>query len=518
MTLATWIRRNAAWRGDKTALISDGRRLSYAEFNERVNRQVNGLYAMGLVKGDRVAVVVNNTAEAVEAVGAAAKGGFVHVPVSFRLAPREIAQLLKHSGTRVVFVDREHADRLADVETGDGVERILTLCPNDPESEYETWLAAQSPDEPKIDVDPDDDFLIIYTSGTTGAPKGVHMRQGQSIAHAPVPTHYYDIDTDSRLLMVYPHNSIASVNMFYAPAWMLGATVMLFDPRNFSGERWLAAVEAERITHCHMVPTMVFRVMDCGLADSHDLSSLVSIGYGSAPMPPERVRQAFDVFGDILVQGYGMTEISSIAAILSKQDHRDALATRPERLAACGRPVFGCELRLVDEAGQDVGAGQVGEIAMRGPQLMCGYWDDAERTREALPDGWLRSGDMAWADEDGFLYIVDRKKDLIISGAYNIASKEVEEVIGWRDDVVEAAVVGRPDPQWSERVHAFVVLRDGVGPSEADIIAFCRERLAHYKCPDRVEFVASLPRNGLGKLVKAELRSILKERTRETAE
>lgn len=515
MTLATWIRRCATWHPQKTAIICGNRRFDYATFNERANRQLNGLYAAGLRKGDRAAVVLNNTAEAVEATAAAAKGGFVHVPLNPRLSPREIAQLLDHSGARIVFVDVEHTGRLGEAVQNGAIERVITMSPGDQSSEYERWLDEQSPDEPVVDTGPDDDFLIVYTSGTTGAPKGVHMKQRQTIAHAPVPVHYYDIDKNSRLLMVYPHNSIASVNMFYAPAWMLGATVMLFDPRNFGGERWLQVVQAERITHCHMVPTMAFRVMDCGLADQFDLSSLVTIGYGSAPMSPERVRQAFETFGDILVQGYGMTEISSIAAILGKQDHRDALENRPERLSACGRPVFGCEFRVVDDEGHDVPTGEIGEIAMCGSQMMCGYWDDPQRTREAVPDGWLRSGDMARADEDGFVYLVDRKKDLIISGAYNIASKEVEEVLTWHPDIAEAAVVARPDPEWGERVHAFVVVREGMSIEEAEVIAFCANQLAHYKCPDRIEVLAELPRNALGKLVKGELRARLEQRTRE---
>jgi len=517
VSLATWIRRNAAWRGDTTAIVSDGRRYSYRDFNARVNRQANGLLAEGYKSGDRIAVVVNNTAEAVEAVGAAAKGGFVHVPISFRLSPREIAQLLKHSGARLVIVDAEHRARLAQAEAEGAVERILTFEPGRTDTDFERWLAAQSPEEPPVDSGLEDDFLIIYTSGTTGAPKGVHMKQRQSVAHAPIPCHYYDMTEDSRLLMVYPHNSIATVNMYYVPAWMLGMTLVLFDPRHFTGERWLEAVERERITHCHMVPTMVFRVLDCGKGPGTNLSSLVTIGYGSAPMPPERVRQAFGLFGGILVQGYGMTEISSIAAILTKRDHVTALDENPERLAAFGRRVFGCEVKLLDEAGQEVAVGEVGEISMRGPQLMCGYWDDPDRTAEAVPDGWLRSGDMARSDADGYLTMVDRKKDLIISGAYNIASKEVEEVIDWQSDVAEVAVVGRPDPEWGERVHAFVVVREGAALTAEAVIAHCGEHLAHFKCPDRVDFVRELPRNALGKLVKAQLRERLKQEAKEVA-
>ena len=453
-------------------------------------------------------MIANNTSEALEAVGAAAKGGFVHVPISFRLSPREIGQILRHSGARFLFVEQEFAASLDGVGECPELLRIVRHDPtNAVASEHEQWLAGFDGSEPGVDVTGEDNFLIVYTSGTTGSPKGALFQQKHSVAHAPVPALYYDITEDSRLLMVYPHNSIASINMYYIPAWMVGATVVLADARGFSAEKWLAQVQAERITHCHLVPTMLIRVLESGAVGSFDISSLQTIGYGSAAMPKHRVEQLGRVFGDILVQGYGMTETSSLAAVLTKSDHRKALAGDGRQLAACGRPVFGIELRVVNEEGGDVSGEEVGEIIFRGQYVTHGYWNDPERTSQAIRNGWLHSGDLARVDEQGYIYIVDRKSDIIISGAYNVSSKEVEEVLCWHEGVREAAVVARPDPEWGERVHAFVVLHEGKAADPEMLIAFCRDKLARMKCPDRIEFLPELPRNALGKLVKGELRA-----------
>ncbi|WP_188607405.1 class I adenylate-forming enzyme family protein [Chelatococcus reniformis] len=508
MTVAAWIRRNAHWRRDKLALVSGDRRYTYGEFNERVNRQANGLLAEGLVRGDRVAVIANNTSEAVEALGAAAKAGLVHVPINFRLSPREVEQILTHSGARIVLAEQEFAGLLDGIGPCPDLKRIIRHDPRDQGgSEHEAWLAGQPDAEPPVDVTGEDDLLIVYTSGTTGSAKGAFFKQKHCVAHAPVPALVYDIREDSRLLMVYPHNSIASMNMYYIPAWMQGATVVLADARGFSAERWLGQVERERITHCHLVPTMLIRVLDSGAVGQFDVSSLQTVGYGSAPMPKHRVEELSATFGNILVQGYGMTETSSIAAALDKAEHRRALAGDGRRLASCGRPVFGCELRVVGEDGHDVKPGELGEIIFRGPYIAPAYFKDPERTAQTIVDGWLHSGDLAELDEDGFIYIVDRKNDIIISGGFNVASKEVEEVLCWHDAVREAAVVSRPDPEWGERVHAFVALREGAAADAAELIAFCRDRLSRIKCPDRIEFVEELPRNALGKLVKGDLRA-----------
>ena len=510
MTVAEWLRRAAQRWPDALAFVDGDRRFSYAKFNERANQHANGLLALGLKRGDRVAVLVNNTIEPVEALAACAKTGMVHVPINFRLSPREVTTTLEHSGSRLLFVDAEYAKSVPPRTAGSKLEHVIVIRPGDVDSPYERWLAEQSAAEPTIDVTGDDDFIICYTSGATGTSKGVLHQQKQSVAHAPVVNMYYEIDGTSKLLLVYPHNSIASINMFYVPAWLVGASVVLTDQRHFNADRWLELVEREKVTHCHLVPTMLFRVLESARLPSTDVSSLRTIGYGSAPMPTERVERLMEVFGNILIQGYGMTEVSSIAAILDKKDHLDAIRHHRERLNACGRAAFGCELRVVDDDGHDVPTGETGEIVFRGPQLMSGYWRDPEKTAETIKGGWLYSGDMARLDAEGYLYIVDRKKDLIISGGANISSREVEEVLYWHPSVREAAVVGRPDEEWGERPHAFISLFAGASTAPAELVAFCRERIAHYKCPDTIEIIDELPKNALGKMLKTELRSRLR--------
>lgn len=470
MTVAEWIRRCAQRRPDKLAYVDGARRFTFAEFNDRVNRQTHGLYAEGVQRGDRVAVLMNNHVEAVEAVAAAAKGGFVHVPVNFRSVPREIAYVINHCGATALFIEKEYVAKLADAGDMPTLKKVIVLDPGIPASEYEQWLAAQNASEPTVDVTGDDNFFICYTSGATGTPKGVLHQQRQSVAHAPVVVIGYEFTKDTKVLLVYPHNSIASINMFYVPAWLLGACVVFTDQRNFDADRWLALVEQERITHSHLVPTMLFRVLESKRLSATDISSIVTIGYGSAPMPTERIERLQAVFGNVLIQGYGMTEVSSIAAYLDKQDHLDAKGDRA-RLNSCGRSAFGTELRVVDEDDKDVKTGEVGEIVFRGPQVMTGYWNDPEKSAETMRNGWMHSGDMATMDERGYLTIVDRKKDLIISGGANISSREVEEVIYWHPAVREAGVVGKPDEEWGEVPHAFVSLHVGQSVTPEELVA-----------------------------------------------
>ena len=506
MTVATWIRRCAQRRPDALAYVDGERRVTFSQFNGRVNRHTNGLYAAGVKRGDRVATLMNNHIECVEAVGAAAKGGFVHVPVNFRSVPREIAYVVNHSGATLLFVEKEYEARLAAADEMPTLRKVIVVDPGNPESEYEKWLAQQDAAEPQMDVTGEDNFFICYTSGATGTPKGVLHQQHQSVAHAPVVVTGYEFDESTKVLLVYPHNSIASINMFYVPAWLIGCCVVFTDQRNFNAERWLDLVERERITHSHLVPTMLFRVLESPCLQTSDTSSIVTIGYGSAPMPTERVERLHQVFGNVLIQGYGMTEISSIAAYLDKHDHLEGMKGDRARLNSCGRATFGTELRVVDEDGHDVEHGDIGEIVFRGPQMMTGYWNEPEKTAETIRNGWLHSGDMATMDERGYLTIVDRKKDLIISGGANISSREVEEVLYWHPAVREASVIGKPDDEWGELPHGFVSLHAGKRVTSDELVAFCRERLSGYKCPRTIDIVEDLPKNGLGKILKADLR------------
>jgi acyl-CoA synthetase (AMP-forming)/AMP-acid ligase II len=508
VNVAEWIRRNAAWHPSKLAYIDGSRTRTFQEFYARACRQVNALDAMGVNRGDRVAVMLNNGIEAVEAFGAAALGAFVHVPINFRYAQEDVEYILRDSGSKVLIIDASILETLDEAALRDLCQLVVVdLARKD--SSYERWLSASTDVPAQVDVLGTDDLLIAYTSGTTGDPKGALFQHHQSVYHAPLSVLSYEMEADSRLLVVYPHNSIASINVSYVPAMSIAATVVLCDVRQFSAQRWLELVQLHQVTHCALVPTMLFRILEHPGLREYDLSCLKTVGYGSAPMPRERIQRLSEVFGNIIVQGYGMTEIASLATFLTKRDHAEALSTNPKRLESCGRPLYACEVRLLDDDGKEVPAGEVGEISFRGPQLMSGYWNAPERTKEAIRNGWLRSGDMAYMDAEGYLYIVDRKKDLIICGGANIASREVEEALYSHPAVREAAVVGRPDDEWGERVHAFVALHEGMRVDERELIEFMRERLARYKCPDRIEFLPELPKNALGKFLKSSLRKPL---------
>ena len=460
MSIGQWIVRNSQWFPDKLALVAGERRFTYAEFNARVNRQVNGLIAGGMQRGDRIAYLGNNTAEAVECTAAAAKGAFVHVPISFRLSNREVRQILQHSGARLLIIETEFAEKLGEIADCPDLETTMRFDPaNTTELPFEAWLVAQTAGEPEVDRGRGQ-FLHRLHQRHDRCGQGRLFQHRQPAAHAPVPVLGYDMRHDSRILLVYPHNSIASLNVVYVPAWMLGATVVLTDAR-FSAERWLDRWCARRS------PTAIWCRPCCSACSSVrrfavDLSSLQTIGYGSAPMPRSASSAA---------RGVRQRPHAGLRHDRGVLDHADLLqagscrgAEGQPRAAARLRP-SGVRLRAArgDRRRPRGAAGRDRRDRVpRAPGPMSGYWNDPERTAETIRDGWLHSGDLATVDADGFIYIVDRKKDLIISGGANIASSEVEDVIYWHEAVREAAVVGRPDEEWGERVHAFVSLHDHV--------------------------------------------------------
>lgn len=503
------LRRHAAATPDALAMIDFGREVTYRELNARVNRLANGLAAAGVRRGDRVAGVVDNGGVPYETMLACAKAGFVWVPLDFRLSTEDRAAILADCGASAAVVDGPYLESVEAIrERLPSVRLWLSTEPGERPgfASYHALADGASEDEPGIDV-PDTDLLcILYTSGTTGRAKGVTITHGQTLLNSASAVIVCDIGPDTRYLVSYPHNSAGTVNHVWGPTLLMGGAVVIDQVKQFDAERYLTLVERHRVTHGQLVPTMLFRLLDYPDIGRFDISSLQTLGYASAPIPAHRVRQASEVFGDILVQLYGMTETSSHVTILSKRDHRDAMQGDERLLSSCGRAVWGAEIKLVDDSGAEVGPNELGEIVLRGPWITSGYWNDPERTAEAIRDGWLYSGDVGRMDERGYLYIVDRKKDIIITGGANVASTEVEAAVYDHPAVLEAAVIGVPDDQWGERVHAVVSLRPGSTVTEDELIAHCRERLAGFKCPKSVEIREELPRTSTGKLAKAELR------------
>ena len=503
---AEQVRRHALRRPARTAVIDGDLEIGYGDLDDRSTRLATALLASGVRPGDRVALLMDNTHRPVEIMVACARAGFVHVPLDFRLTADDVRAILRDCAPAAVVVDEPYRD-VADAVRADlpGVRIWVTGA-----EAYDALLACGSTAPPEYDVDDADVFSIIYTSGTTGRAKGVTATHLQTLDNAMAVIAATGIDGSSRAIVSYPHNSAGTVHHVWGPILVMGGTLVMTDVRQFRADRFFALVERHRVTHCQLVPTMLFRLLDHPDRDRYDLSSIETIGYASAPIPPDRVREALDAFGPTLLQMYGMTETTSLATILSPADHVRAAGGDEHLFASCGRAAPGVEITIRGDDDAPVPRGETGEIVMRGRWLTTHYWNDPERTAETIRGGWLYSGDLGRLDDEEYLYVLDRKKDLLITGAAKVASTEVEAVLYGHPAVLEAAVVGVPDREWGERIHAVVAARPDHAVTADELVAFCRDRLAHFKCPKTAEVRAELPKTSTGKLAKAVLRDELR--------
>ncbi len=507
MNVGLAFRRNAVRHPNATALFDVGaqrRDVSWAELEERTNRIANTLAGrFGIEPDDRVALLVANRAEVVEVLGGITKAGAVYVGLNFRLGPSELDQIVDNARPRLLLCDAEHLPQTAEVALKFGLEVV------DIDSEpYRSATAAGSPRPPATlhEVRPDDDFCIVYTSGTTGRPKGVLFDHARVLQHATVTALEYEISRHSRYLLQIPHNS--SVNITIVPTLLMGAALGFRDSRSFEPRGFAETVDRQGVTHSFLVPTQLMRLLD-RLPAAHDglLDGLVTLGYGASPISPERLGELVGRFGNIFNQLYGMAEIASIGTMLRKEDHRRGLTERPELLGSCGQPSYAVDVRVVDPDGNDVAAGERGEVIFGGPYVMKSYYRDPERTAEALRDGWMHSGDVATLDDEGFIYIVDRLKNLIIRGGLNIAPTEIENVLYRHPAVLECSVVGVPDPDWGEAIVAVAALKEGMAADPGELREHCRRsELTSIKVPERVELIDALPKNAVGKIAKDEIR------------
>jgi acyl-CoA synthetase (AMP-forming)/AMP-acid ligase II len=508
MHYGTFVARHAARYPDRAAVIGDGREVSYAELDERSSRLGRALRGLGLGAGDRIALITDNRPECVEVMVAAAKAGLIFVPLDFRLDDAAASHLLRHSGARAAVAGSSHRDQAARLAgAGTPVEHWIHLdgAPGEPGHLDYAGLLAGGDAGPLPPAVPDDaGFCILYTSGTTGVPKGVFFTHQQTMDNSMAVLVEYRVDAGSRYLVSYPHNSAGSVNHVIGPVLMAGGTLIVEDVRNFDADRYFATVERYRVTHSQLVPTMVFRLL--AAQTSRDLSSLTTVGYASAPIPAPRVAEMIERFGPIFIQAFGMTETCSLATVLPQADHRVAGTGREAILASCGRATYGVEVAVAGEDDQPLPPGELGEVIMRGRWLFEAYWDDPELTAATYRGGWLRSGDVGYLDAEGYLYLVDRKKDLLIIGGANIASKEIEDVLYEIPGVLEAAVIGVPDDEWGERPHAVLAPAPGHDLDAEAVHARCRDRLPTIKRPVRVTILEAMPKTSTGKISKPHLR------------
>lgn len=499
---------------DKEAVFSEGKRYTYGQFADRVYRLSNAFRAMDASGGDRIAILHQNSHEFLESYFAAAQVGNILVPLNFRLSPMELAQILKDSGSRILVSGRNFTDHLEYLtETDTDLSHIILTGEGEtslPKSlDYENITAAEQTVPPPPPSFSDDDIAhLYYTSGTTGRPKGVMLSHRNVCSHALAAMAEFKLDDRDNWIHAAPLFHLADAWATFAITWAGGKHTVAprFDPHLI-----LSLIQQEGVTITNMIPTMLNSLVNTPGIESYDLSSLRAILSGGAPIAPEVVRNIINTFHCEYIQTYGMTETSPYltVSILKDKLRRLPVAGQFDYKAKTGRPFLNVLLRVVREDGKEVRKDnrEVGEIIVRGDNVTRGYWKRPQETTDSIKDGWLYTGDLAVMDDEGYVNIVDRKKDMIISGGENVFSVEVENTLYSHPSILEAAVIGVPDPVWGEAVKAVVVLKPGARLAADEIIEYCKKHIARYKAPKSVEFLTALPRTGSGKISKKELRA-----------
>ena len=496
--------RNNAWKfPDEEAWVLGDTRITYAEHFERSQRLASGIFKLGVRLQDRVAVLSQNTRAFMELYTAAELSGYIVATVNWRLAVPEMLWILTDSLPKVLCFEAQYTEavdamrsQLPHVET--------YVCFGGPAPDwalaYEDVLASGDPEGAPQRPRPDDLLHLIYTSGTTGRPKGVMRSHRAEIAVAQLMATEIGVLVSDRMQLVMPVFHVGS-RFLQLGAHLRGATVVFhysFDPAEI-----VRTMAAERITISHLAPTLVHAVLGVPGVEEADTSTLHTICYAAAPMPVPLLRRGLDVFGQVFLQLYGMTEGGGTT--LHKRQHQpDGTPEQVKRLGSIGQAAPNVDVRIMDDEGNEMPANTPGEIVTRTATHMTGYWNRSAATIEALRGGWYRTGDLGYVDEEGFVYLVDRKKDMIISGGENIYSREVEEALATHPSVDECAVIGVRDDRWGETVRAIVVLRGAA--TEEELIAHCRTQIASYKKPKSVVFVDALPKLPSGKINKQVLR------------
>jgi fatty-acyl-CoA synthase len=514
-TIADLLRRSAVRHPARTAIVDGETRVTYAELNTAVDRAANALAERGLAKGDRLALLGHNSLGFVITYFASARLGLICVPINYMLGADEVAYILDHAGATAMVAEDMLLPLAEAGIAAAGREQLVTVrgvigdalaCAGgrsplgeagwEPVSE---WARHDDASEPVVELSDDDPVELLYTSGTESRPKGTILTSRSLVAQHVSCFVDGEMTPDDVEVHALPLFHSAQLHCFFTPSIHLGAVNVLLPKADPAA--MLAAVEAERATKLFCPPTVWIALLNHPDFDRRDLSSLRKGYYGASVMPVEVLAELGERLPGVrLFNFYGQTEMSPVATVLGPDD-------QVRKAGSAGRPALNVETIVVDDDGDPVPAGEVGEIVHRSPQAMLGYWDDPEKTAETFRGGWLHTGDLGILDDEGYLYVVDRKKDMIKSGGENVASREVEEVIHAHPAVAEAAVFGIPHPRWIEAVAAAVVPRAGHELAPAEVTAFCRERLAGFKTPRYVVIADRLPKNPSGKILKRELRT-----------
>ncbi len=501
-TIGDICRKSALSWPDRTAVVFEEDRLTYRQLDERVNRLANALMAKGIGKNDRLTVLAENTHKYLEIYFAASKIGVSVTPLNFRLSDSEITLIVNDSESTIFFAADGYESRAAALrDECKAIRSWITL--DNPTAGflfYEDLLADASPEDVRQDPDPEEMAILMYTGGTTGLPKGVMM------SHKGLMTGLIG----ATIQMSYSRNDATCfvLPLFHVSFWpafcvlMVGGKVVINRNPDLNGI--LKLIQDEQCTHINAVPTLYGWMLQMANVDAYDLSSLRVITYAGSPFPPELLKQCITKFGPKFEQAYGMTECIG-GTFLVTEDHKTT-GSRSRLLASAGKPMLAVKIEIVDDEDNFMPPNEVGEVVIQGQCVMMGYWKNPELTEKTLRGGWYHTGDMGYIDEEGYLFLVDRKADMIVTGGENVYPKEVEDVLYSHPAVAMAAVVSAPDEKWGERVQAVIVLKPHRSAEADELITFCKEKLAGYKCPKGVEFWESLPTTPVGKILRKDVK------------
>jgi long-chain acyl-CoA synthetase len=503
LTLPGLLRQHAKGRTDHICLHYMGCEVTYGELDKRASRLASTLIVEGVKSGDRIAMLDKNSPECFEVMFGAAKCGAVYVPINWRLAVPEIVSILQDAEVKILILAAEF-ERLAPQISAlvPSLTSIYVIGGLDRESNYEYWVEKHEAIDPGFDGGPEVIVMIMYTSGTSGAPKGVMITNLSLLGRMDESAELWRFDAESVQLIVMPLFHIGATSMALEAMVQGGTNVVM---KEFDATQMLESIERYRITNMLLVPAIIQFLVDSPECEKTDWSSMRTLIYGAAPISEALLARAVKVMRCNFEQIYGMTEHCGCVCRLSPDDHS---SNDFELLRSCGTPLPWVEVRVIDlDSKVDLLNGESGEIWVRSNQLMLGYWGNTDLSSEVLTeDGWYRTGDVGYLDSQGYLYIRDRVKDMIISGGENIYPAEIENILASYNGITEAAVIAVPDPKWGETPKAFVVVGAGVNVTEKEIAMFCRNNLAGFKCPSSFEFVDALPRNASGKILKKQLR------------